>query len=77
MLNGLKQKAIVKPGGLIEIHSPELPTGAAVEVIILIESTQNEPQKPLTSFIGAAKGGFNTPEEVDQFIRQEREAWES
>lgn len=34
-------------------------------------------QRTLTSFIGAAKGSFATPEEVDQFIRQERDAWES
>ncbi len=37
----------------------------------------NNEQRPLTSFIGAAKGSFTTPEEVDQFIRQERDAWES
>ncbi|WAL61217.1 hypothetical protein [Thermocoleostomius sinensis] len=34
-------------------------------------------QRPLTSFIGSAKGSFATPEDVDQFIRQERDAWES
>ncbi len=33
--------------------------------------------KSLVSFIGAAKGSFTTPEDVDQFIRQERDAWES
>ncbi|XHX78565.1 MAG: hypothetical protein RBJ76_01105 [Stenomitos frigidus ULC029] len=33
--------------------------------------------RPLVSFIGSAKGSFATPEEVDQFIRQERDAWES
>lgn len=33
--------------------------------------------RPLVSFIGAAKGSFANPEEVDQFIRQERDAWES
>jgi len=32
---------------------------------------------PLVSFIGAAKGSFATPEEVDQFIHQERDTWES
>jgi|GEM_PF-846229 len=37
----------------------------------------DDEQRPLTSFIGAAKGSFTTPEEVDQFIRQERDAWES
>jgi antitoxin component of MazEF toxin-antitoxin module len=33
--------------------------------------------RPLSSFIGSAKGSFATPEEVDQFIRQERDSWES
>ena len=33
--------------------------------------------RPLVSFIGSAKGSFATPEEVDQFIRQKRDAWES
>ena len=37
----------------------------------------DDEQRPLTSFIGAAKGSFTTPEAVDQFIRQERDAWES
>lgn len=77
MLNGLRQKAIVQPGGVIEICSPELPSGATVEVIILIESPPNEPEKFLTSFIGTAKGSFVTSEEVDQFVREERDSWES
>ncbi len=34
-------------------------------------------ERPLTSIIGTAKGSFATPEEADQFIRQERDAWES
>lgn len=33
--------------------------------------------EPLTSFIGAAQGSFATPEEVDQFIHEERDAWET
>ncbi|MDZ7964729.1 MAG: hypothetical protein RM368_07090 [Nostoc sp. DedSLP03] len=76
MLNGLKQKAIVKPGGIVEICSPELPAGATVEVIVLLESPPEYSEKPLTSFLGSAKGNFATPEEVDKFIRQERDAWE-
>jgi antitoxin component of MazEF toxin-antitoxin module len=40
------------------------------------EQTGDE-TRPLVSFIGAAKGSFATPQEVDQFIRQERDAWES
>lgn len=77
MLQGFRQKATVQPGGVIEICSPELPSGATVEVIILMELLLNEPNKSLTSFIGTAKGSFVTSEEVDQFIRQERDSWES
>ncbi|QMS88412.1 hypothetical protein HUN01_12710 [Nostoc edaphicum CCNP1411] len=76
MLNGLRQQAIVKPGGIVEICSPELPAGATVEVIVLLESPPEHSKKPLTSFLGSAKGSFATPEEVDKFIRQERDAWE-
>lgn len=40
----------------------------------LLESSASE---PLASIIGTAKGSFATPEEADQFIRQERDAWDS
>lgn len=76
MLKGLRQKAIVKPGGVVQICSPELPTGATVEIIVLISPT-DQSKSSLTSFIGSAKGSFATPEEVDKFISQERDAWES
>lgn len=76
MLKGLRQKAIVKPGGVVQICSPELPTGATVEIIVLISPT-DQSKSSLTSFIGSGKGSFATPEEVDKFISQERDAWES
>lgn len=37
MLSSLKRKVIVQPGGLIEIQSPDLPPGATVEVIVLLD----------------------------------------
>jgi antitoxin component of MazEF toxin-antitoxin module len=40
----------------------------------LLESSSSE---PLASIIGTAQGSFATPEEADQFIRQERDAWDS
>ncbi|MBD2683177.1 MULTISPECIES: hypothetical protein [Nostoc] len=76
MFNGVRQKTIVKPGGVVEICSPELPAGATVEVIVFLESATKHSEKPLASFIGCAKGSFATPEDVDKFIRQERDAWE-
>jgi hypothetical protein len=31
---------------------------------------------PLTELIGSAPGSFATPEEADEFIRQERDVWD-
>ncbi len=76
MLNGIRQKTVVQSGGVIQLQSAELPEGANVEVIVLLEPS-TEPQKSLRSFIGAAKGSFATPEEADRFICEEREAWDS
>ncbi len=79
MLNAIKQQTIVKPGGIIELTSLELPEGAIVEVIVLFQDSGElvkETARSLTSLIGTAPGSFATPEEADQFIRQERDAWD-
>ena len=79
-MNAIKQQTIVKPGGVIELTSPELPEGAIVEVIVLIQDSNElakETARSLTSLIGSASGSFATPEEADQFIHQERNAWDA
>jgi hypothetical protein len=79
MLNAIKQQTIVKPGGVIELASPELPEGAIVEVIVLIQDSAElvkETARSLTILIGLAPGSFATPEEADQFIREQRDAWD-
>jgi antitoxin YefM len=38
MLNAIKQKAIVGKDGKIELLTTELPEGALIEVIVLVES---------------------------------------
>lgn len=79
MLNAIKQQTIVKPGGIIELTLPELPEGAIVEVIVLFQDSGElgkERVRSLTSLIGSAPGSFATPEEADQFIRQERDEWD-
>ncbi len=45
----------------------------------ILEQKQRAAETPATNyaaFFGAGKGLFATPEEVDKFIRQERNAWE-
>jgi hypothetical protein len=79
MISGVRTKVTVQAGGLIELRSDELPEGATVEVIVLLEppKTDSSPSKGLSRFIGAAKGNFSSPVEIDEFIRQERDEWDS
>ena len=79
MISELRTKATVKPGGLIEVRSNELPKGAIVEVIVRVEVPKPEEAKSkgLVRFIGAAKGSFSSIAEVDEYIRQERDSWDS
>lgn len=78
MLNAIRRQAIVKPGGVIELTLPELPEGTPVEVIVLIKNSDQLAQASpsLTNLIGSAPGSFATPEEVDQFIREQRDEWD-
>src|SRR5689334_9486840 len=67
----------VLPGGQIEISAPELIPGEQVTVIVKID----EPEKmTITERLARAKyqGGslFKTAEEVDAYIREERDSWE-
>jgi hypothetical protein len=56
------------------VQSLELPLGATVEVIVLVEAQPPEPlELPRTSFIGTSQGSFAAYEEADRFIRRERD----
>ena len=41
METALRQKTVVKPGGVIEIRSTELPEGAMAEVIVILETARS------------------------------------
>ena len=43
METALRQKTVVKPGGVIEIRSTELPEGALAEVIVILETARSGP----------------------------------
>lgn len=76
MMRELRRTATVQPGGIVMLYSNDLPIGATVDVIVRFEPGITPVPKTLVSFIGAAKGNFTDPDAVDQFIRQEREAWD-
>lgn len=74
MNQALRQKAVVRPGGIIEIQSPDLPEGAVAEVIVILEAPPKK-RRSITNIIGTGKGGFATPQEADEFISRERDSW--
>ena len=67
----------VLPGGRIEISSPELIPGQRAKVRIMLEDEQ-KPKRSVLEILADAPGHrlFNTAEEVDAYIREERDSWE-
>ena len=81
MQGALKLSATVSAEGKIEISRPELHPGELVEVIILLpEPTETAISTPksVLEILRQAPGGqlFKTAEEVDAYIRQERDSWD-
>ena len=72
-------KTTVLPGGKIEIIAPELIAGQQATVIIKVEREEHE-KLTITERLARANyhGGalFKTAEEVDAYIREERDSWE-
>jgi hypothetical protein len=72
-----RTQTTVLPGHRIEIAAPEFPEGAQVEVIVVLPATASAPRSAL-EIIESLHGHrlFQTPQEVDQYIQQERDSWE-
>ena len=76
MVTTLRRRVVVQPGGRIELDVPDLPAGAAVDLILIVENSPSM-SRSLAALIGSAQGGFATPEEADAFLDRERDAWDS
>jgi hypothetical protein len=73
----IRREAVVGPDGRIEISAPELQPGQRVS--ITIESEPAAAAEPsLYDLVKDLPGGlmFKTAEEVDEYIRQERDSWD-
>lgn len=75
-MNVVREEVIVKPGGLVEVRSPDLPEGAKAEVLVFVEEPETS-ERTLSSFIGTGKGCYKTPEEAHEILSRERDRWES
>jgi hypothetical protein len=76
----LRQQVTVGADGLIVIRVPELKAGSRAEVIVVGQAGGKGDEAPppsLSSFIGSCPNMFRSPEEADEFLRRERDAWDS
>ncbi|MEM1367183.1 MAG: hypothetical protein AAGG02_04040 [Cyanobacteria bacterium P01_H01_bin.15] len=73
---GYLEQAIVRRDSVVEVKAPDLAEGQVVEVIVLTESS-TQANAGFSQFIGSAQGCYESPADVDRFIQQERESWDS
>jgi len=80
MVQALRKHVRIQAGGVVAVQDASLPEGAEAEVIVLLteasETEVAEELPPLESMVGAAKGLFSSPEEIDQYIRDLRDEWD-
>ena len=77
MRSPYKMLTTVLPGGRIEVHAPDLPVGQTVEVAIRV-ADEHTARRSATDILAEAPGHrlFKTVDEVDAYIRAERDAWD-
>ncbi len=74
----IHREAVVGPDGKIEILAPELQPGQRVAITIEPEADATSSEPSLYDLVKDLPGGrlFKTAEEVDEYIRQERDSWD-
>ncbi|HEX6292417.1 MAG TPA: hypothetical protein VFZ66_24740 [Herpetosiphonaceae bacterium] len=78
MQHALRMTTLVQPGGKIEVTDAQLPAGQSVEVIVLLPEPSAMPRRSILEVLAEAPGhlAFQTADEVDAYLRAERDAWE-
>ena len=78
MQTALRLTGTVQPGGRIEVSSPQLPSGKSVDVIVLFPREIEAARRSVMDILAEAPGqlSFQTAEDVDAYIRGERDAWD-
>lgn len=71
-------RAVVGPDGMIEIRAPKLAPGQEVEVTLEVQAASEEKERRAIEYLVEMPGHleFQTAEEVDAYIREERDSWD-
>ncbi len=74
MQNAWHLKTTVQPGGRIEVTDADLPSGASVDIFVLPAL----PRRSAVDILVEAPGqrAFKAADEVDEYIRAERDSWD-
>jgi hypothetical protein len=79
MQSAIRITTKVLSGNKVEIELPPGSVGADVEVIVILPELPDAPSRSAIDIINEAHSRqqlFRTPEEVDRYIREERDSWE-
>jgi hypothetical protein len=78
MTTAIHIQTTILPGGKIEVSAPELPPGKRANVFVVIEDEEPQEKRHVLDMISTFSGHrlFQTAEEVDAYIREERDSWE-
>lgn len=74
----IRIETVVQPGGKIEVTAPELEPGQKVTVAIEANAVNSEPHPTAAEILAEMPGHleFQTAEEVDAYLREERDSWD-
>jgi hypothetical protein len=77
MQAALRVTTTVHEGGRIEVIDPQLPSGEAVDVIVLLPEASSIPRRSILDVLAEAPGQtlFQTPADVEAYVQEERGAW--
>jgi len=79
MQRAFHTKAKISPDQKIEIQDLDLPVGETVDVFVVVSEEDKKEPLAILDFIDQLPGQrqFKTVAEVDQYLREERDSWDS
>lgn len=74
----LQVQTTILPGHRIEIQAEELPEGRSATVLVVVDDPA-VPKRRLSEILAGYPGGqlFRSAAEVDEYLRTERDSWDS
>lgn len=79
MQTALRLETTILPGHRLEVCAPELPDGVKVEVIVVMPAAPSKPRMSMLEFLETLPPRpllFETPQDVDRYVQEERDSWE-